>query len=295
MRISILLLPLILSLPVQAQSTPFAPVGAQWTYETGIWSGPDTSLLTVQVLSDTVITGRTCSVLSSSGSFIICHAFPQFISNSNDSTFYWDFSSGTHQLLFRWNAVPGDQWSTRISYDSAIDTVDWTVADTGHVTVDGLSLRTISAVPTARNNALFLEGQSFYIERLGDPSGPFRWTTGVCDAETFIGLRCYEDNDISWLNPQYPQCVLSTGIHEISNKSAFAISPSPIEAGEPFTITLRPVSSNAHLRILEVSGLIVFDRTINGPATFSLPQAGMYLVQILGADAAIASQRLIVR
>jgi hypothetical protein len=279
---------------VQAQ-TPFAPVGAQWTYETGIWSGPDTSLLTVQVLSDTVIAGRACSVLSSSGSFIICHAFPQFISSSNDSTFYWDLSSSTHQLLFRWNAVPGDQWSTRISYDSVIDTVDWTVADTGHVTVDGLSLRTISAVPTARNNALFLEGQSFYIERLGDPSGPFRWTTGVCDAETFIGLRCYEDNDISWLNPQFPQCALSTGIHEARKEPAFTISPSPVEAGQPFTITLRPGASDAQLQILDASGRLVFDRSINGLATFSLPQSGMYLVQTFGGGVPTAPQRLIVR
>jgi len=270
-------------------------MGAQWTYETGIWSGPDTSLLTLQVLSDTVIAGHTCGIMSESGAFIICHASPQFISNSNDSTFYWDPTSNTHQLLFRWNPIPGDQWSTRITFDTYVDTVDWTVLDTGHVVIGGLALRTVSAIPATRNSVLFFEGQSSYIERLGDLSGPFRWTTGSCDAETFNGFRCYEDSDISWLNPQFPQCALSTGIDEASKDPAFAISPSPVEAGEPFTITLRPGARNAQLRILDASGRVVFDRTINGSATFSLPQAGMYLVQTLGTTLPIAPQRLIVR
>jgi len=304
MRISILLLPLLFSFSLQAQ-TPFAPVGAQWTYTQGSCCGPDSTVAVFQVLSDTMIQNRTCSNITTSAGWFGCYEVVHYISISNDSMYYFNEGHQQFHLLFRWNAVPGDTWYTPISQGTFTDTLDWVVSDTGHVNIGAVQLRTLTVSQDSRQGVLYCPLSGVITEQLGG-STPFTWIFAACDGETYNGLRCYEETifpmpepppppPISWLNPQYPHCELSTGVTELNAEHGCTISPSIVQAGQPFTITLRPGGDETHLRILDSSGRIAMDRTMHGPITIRLQQVGLYFVQMLGSGLPVAPQQLIVQ
>ena len=304
MKISLVLILALFSLSLQAQS-PFAPVGAQWTYTQGSCCGPDSNIAVLQVLSDTVIDGRTCCQITASSGWFGCYELVRFFNVSSDSMYYFNEDDAQFHLLFRWNAVPGDTWSTPISQGGPTDTLDWTVSDTGHVVIGGVSLRTLTIGQDSRQGWLHCPLSGVIIEQLGG-STPFTWVSAVCDGETYNDLRCYDEYiyplpepppplPISWLNPRYPQCALSTGIQETGKEAAFTISPSPVVAGQPITMTLRSGANDAQVRIFDASGRDVFDRKVQGTGTFSLAQAGMYLVQVLDNGIPIITQRLIIQ
>ncbi len=215
------------------------------------------------------------------------------LTRQGDSILVFQPLAQVFNTLYVFGQAPGFSWETPVE---GTDTLSWTVTDTGHVVINGVVLlqQSVTAVAAGPSYSVALTSGTI-IDRLGDLQYLFPWVGGACDMEFNYPLRCYQDSDISWLNPQFPQCALSTDIQETSKESSFTITPSQVKAGQPFTISMRSGASDAQLRILDASGRIVFNRKINGSATFSLQQAGMYLVQMLGNGVPIAPQRLIVR
>lgn len=304
MRIPILLSIALLTVPLHAQ-TPFAPVGAQWSYTQGSCCGPDSTVAVFQVLSDTAVQGRTCGHVTTAEGWFGCYEVLHYFSTSDDSTYYFNEAQQQFHLLFRWNAKPGETWSTPISQAGVMDTLDWTVSDTGHVIIGGNFLRTLTVSQTSRQNALFCPLGGVITEQLGG-NAPFTWVNGVCDGETYQALRCYEENifpisepppppPISWLNPQFPQCAITTGIHDETGKSAFRITPSVAGGDEPITITMQPATTTANLRVLDASGRIVLQQAFHRSMEFRLPVAGMYIVQVLGDGLSPAPQQVVVQ
>jgi hypothetical protein len=222
--------------------TTFAPVGAKWTYVQGSWGGPDTNLMVLEAISDTIIQGRTFSKIQVNEGWFGCHEFVQFLSQSNDSLSYFDPDAEQIHLLFRWNAEIGASWSTPVEQSGYLDTLDWTVMDTSHTLIDGSWLRTLDVSVASRQWMLFSYGGTF-TERLGGMGAPFTWILGFCDGETFQGLRCYSDPGITWLNPQLPQCDLITGLSEHSAPPLVMVSPSTVDAGGTVHVTM-PVRSS---------------------------------------------------
>lgn len=187
----------------------FAPIGARWMYTQGIVSGPDSALAILEVTGDTLIAGRTCARIEATEGWFTCHDHLPYLAEEADTTWYWDQAFGTYRLLFVWSAVPSDTWSTPIATGGgALDTLDWTVLDTGHVTIDGMALRTLDMQVEARHHMAFTPNGGRITQRLGSAIAPFAWAHGPCDAETFKELRCYSDNEIQWQHPRVPGCVL---------------------------------------------------------------------------------------
>lgn len=293
MRFFFLLLPLALSLLAQAQS--WAPAGAQWTYKQGSCCGPDTNLAVISAVGDTLIDGRTCTKLAVEEGWFGCYAFLEFFAESNDSLFHYDTSTGEFQLLFRWNALPGDTWYTAISDGSTLnDTLDWTVLDTGSVVIDGMTLRTWDVQALTRY-FLFEAPIGFVTERLGPFGSPFTWVNSVCDGETFLQLRCYEDNDLTWQNPAVPQCGIATHVAEEQGRSVFGMGPNPVSAGGTVHIELaQPAPARLHVR--DASGREVLHATLSdGRTSFALTTPGIYLVAVEQMPATRAQERLVVR
>ena len=275
---AIVLFCLLIPFTIAAQTT-FAPVGAKWTYLQGIWSGPDTNLAVLEVVSDTIIDGRVCSMLHVDQGWFGCHEFVQYFTESNDSLFYYDVESDQFHLLFRWNANIGETWSTPVAQASYLDTLDWAVLDTGHVVIDGLQLRTVEIIVDPRQFLLYSESWGWITERLGGIVAPFTWILGACDAESFQGLRCYEDPDISWLNPQFPQCELSTSISEAALLPTINWSPSVLQAGTPCTLTSTDVRV-ARLEALDASGRRVISVVAaSGHAVVQFADPGCYVLR----------------
>ncbi len=285
------LLPLVflLSTSLNAQTT-FAPIGAKWTYKQGSCCGPDTNLMVIEATSDTIIQGRTFSKLQVSEGWFGCHEFVQFFSGSNDSLFYFDPDSEQSHLLFRWDAIIGESWSTPVEQSGYPDTLDWTVMDTSHVVVDGLWLRTLEVNVESRQWMLFSYGGAI-TERLGASGAPFTWILGFCDGETFQGLRCYEDPDISWLNPQFQQCDLSVGMDDAITATTFLIRPTVATTGEPIQV----IAPRGTITVLDASGRLVHQRSIKGQGSFDLDTPGTYLVRFTTPEGDPTHQRIVVR
>jgi hypothetical protein len=195
-------------LPLLAIGQTWAPIGATWTYTQSSCCGPDSTVAVIEVAGDTLIGGQLCRELQMISGWQGCYDLPRFQYQNNDSLFFWSEAGGNFQLLFRWDAEPGDTWSMALAADWAADTLDWTVADTGHVIVDGEPLRTWSVNVLPRHNN-FYSPIWLVTERLGPSGSPFTWVFSACDGEVYGGLRCYEDSTLSWLNPQFPQCALT--------------------------------------------------------------------------------------
>lgn len=205
----------LLLIPMVGFAQSWAPVGAKWTYVQGSCCGPDTNLAVLEVVGDTLLAGRTYSRLEVEQGWFYCHAFLPYLAANADSVWFWDPYQEEEQLLFRWNALPGDTWSTPISaYEDVFDTLYWTVLDTGHVIIDGVFLRKLWMNVDPHFGNMFGVNYGAVTERLGGETAPFTWVQGPCDAETFNRLRCYEDGQIQWQSPLYPSCAL--GIPDVT-------------------------------------------------------------------------------
>lgn len=199
------ILTLLFLVPLLATAQSWAPIGATWTYKQTNCCSPDSTVAVIQVVGDTLIGGKMCRDLQMTVGWQMCYELPRFQYESNDSLFYWNELENTFELFFRWDAVPGDTWSTPV----AGDTLLWTVADTGSVQVADEMLRNWT-VSVASSQGIMYCPITEVTERLGPSSTPFTWVWPQCDGELYTGLRCYADSVISWLNPQVPQCGLGT-------------------------------------------------------------------------------------
>ncbi len=266
------------ALPVAlAAQTSFAPVGATWTYEQGTWGSPDTNLMVLEVVGDTLVQGRTFSMLQVNEGWFGCHAFVRLICESSDSMFYFDPSSGQYHLLFRWNAIIGGSWSTPVEQSGFLDTLDWTVIDTSHVMVDGLWLRRLNVDVVPRQSLVYSYGGTV-VERLGGFSAPFTWILGFCDGETFNGLRCYSDPDITWLNPQFQQCDLGMGVSEQVRKPLMNVTPTIAPISGPISILIDE-AKDWRLEVFDALGKAqAHTALINGHATFQPDRSGSYSI-----------------
>lgn len=201
------ILTLLFLIPLLVPAQSWAPIGATWTYKQVHCCSPDSTVAVIQVMGDTIIEGRMCRDLQMTSGWSTCYETPSFHYESNDSLFYWNETDNNFALLFRWDAMPGDTWSTAINVGWSADTLDWTVTDTNHMIVDGELLRTWS-VNTVPRHSIFYSPVWQVTERMGPSGSPFAWVFGACDGEVYLNLRCYEDSTLSWLNPQFPQCAL---------------------------------------------------------------------------------------
>ena len=290
-----LLLPI--ALPAQ---TAFAPVGARWTYTQGSCCGPDSTVAVIEVLSDTVIGGRTCSRLTASSGWFGCYGIVRYLTVSNDSMYYFNEDDPRFQLLFRWNAEPGSTWETPISQGAFTDTLDWTVSDTGHVVIGGVPLRTLTIGQDSRQGVLYCPLDGLITEQLGG-AAPFTWAFAACDGETYNGLRCYDQNifplpepppppPISWLNPQFPQCDLSVGIDARSSGERFSARPTLASTNESIRVT----SASGILDVFDGRGQLVSRHRTNGSTSISMGSSGAYVLRFTTANGEVAHQRVVV-
>ena len=109
MKKTILFLLLISALQALAQG-PFAPVGAQWTYDyLSLGNNRQLGLpIFMRSRENTVKGGRACRKL---GVTEIDFAYPLYVYSQNDSVFICDErSSRNWRLLYDYSARPGDTW-----------------------------------------------------------------------------------------------------------------------------------------------------------------------------------------
>ncbi|MCO6483503.1 MAG: T9SS type A sorting domain-containing protein [Flavobacteriales bacterium] len=245
---------------------------ATWTYtytDGWIYDG----MARYQYVGDTVMTGSSAQIITrhSEG-----HFWPQDTVLVSDGEEFFTRVEGARvdlwngaefDTLYNFAAVPGDHW--QLNTPAGIDPfLTITVQDTGHMTMDGLSLRYL--VTTSSDTI---------IERLGSlPYHFVPWALSVLDAANGP-LRCYSDADINYHRPWWPfGC---TSIAEIPDTAEPVLTLVPNPGTDLCTVTMRP---GAHvIRLCDATGRLLLRQHANGERatlnTHELP-AGLYLVRV---------------
>lgn len=290
---------LFLLAPLLAMAQSWAPIGATWTYKQGHWAGPDTNLAVLILTGDTMIQGKSCDKLETINGYFNCFPFYDYIHYDGDSLWIYDAADDRFMLLMCMNALPGESWATELQHSvgGVRDTITWTVLDTATIIVDGIPLRTLDLSYSSPGIlSPYCSPHCTFIERIGNLKYLFDFQIGVCDAETFLGLRCYEDDDISWQSPSVPQCALSTGIAALHEPTFFSLRPNPATAGEPFFLELQGPGTPVDLIVHDALGREVVRTNLKDTRTpLVISVSGVYVVTLQLAGTALAQQRLMVR
>lgn len=282
-----------------ASATVFAPVGATWTYSQHFAFSPDSALFTVESMGDTLIQGRACSILQPTGD-VACMPFHRYVTNVGDTTFFWCAADSSFQTLFNLGASVGDSWTMRADYNGTwmnTDTLTWTVTGVGTTLIDGVPLRVLEVnVQSTQNAGTASMSDGTIIERLGPSPFLFPWIFGACDGELNGPLRCYTDPDITWLNPQFPQCELSVGVAEHGGGDLLSLRPNPVAADDILTIRSRAASGPHAIEVRDALGRTVSAWTLPPDGLdLHMPGPGLFLITARDAVGATATYRVIVR
>ncbi|MBL0045773.1 MAG: hypothetical protein IPP33_15655 [Flavobacteriales bacterium] len=152
---------------------------------------------------------------------------------SNDSVYWYDQAGEVFRLLIPFNAQAGDDWMVPVTnpwQSGSMLTLSSTKDSVTQVVIDGSTLRqlfvSISTLDPLFGLTVWENGP--IVERLGDLLYLMPWLMATCsDGFAATGLVCYEDPEISWLNPQFAQCDLGVVTEESIAASVFNIAPNP--------------------------------------------------------------------
>jgi hypothetical protein len=297
---ALLLLPFLFWSTLNAQTT-FAPIGAAWSYTQDVQWNADSTVFTITTVGDTLIQGINCSVLDFSGGISECMGYREYVTTLGDSVMFWEPIDSTFRTLYVFGLSPGEGWQTLVvggyfdlgTWVTVYDTLSFEVTSSDMVEIDGLSLRrsTLQAIWSPFTGGQNVPFSGTIIERLGHNGFLFPWIDGACDFEFNGPLRCYADPDITWMNPQFPQCALSVGLNEVHAGSSFEIRPTLVTTGE----TIRMNASPGTVILLDAVGHVILQRTIQGPASFELDVPGTYIIRFSPNDGRSVHQRIVVR
>ncbi len=281
-------------------STVFAPVGATWTYTQHYAFAPDSDLFVIECVGDTSIQGIPCSVLESSGGISECMGFREFVAATGDSVIFFEPHDSTFRTLYVLGLTAGMGWETivvRGYYDqgnwiTVFDTLTFEVSMSDTVIIDGIGLRRSTVTGTYSmdwpHQTVAISGS--VTERLGHSAFMFPWIDGACDLEHNNPLRCYTDPDITWLNPQLPQCALAVGMEEQAETDLFTVRPSMVTTGEVVHLN----GPSGTIEVLDAGGRRVLFRTTTGREDLEMDGPGLYLVRCTTRNGRMAQQRIVV-
>ena len=152
----------------------------------------------------------------------------------SDSGIVWMFDSqlNAFDTLYNFSASPGDSWQLIHLPEPAFMDPHFflTILDTGHINMDGSSLRWLSVqydFGELWSDQIFIDT---LIERIGSIDGymlPYSLPNGATDGGEGGPLRCYSDNEISYQSPSVQTCDLPLGGTERATQLSLNIYPNP--------------------------------------------------------------------
>lgn len=286
----------LIPLSLIAQTT-FAPIGAKWSYSQYFAWGPDSSLFTLTCTKDTTLLGHACSVLD--GTVLDCY-FPHngeeaYTYVSGDSVFLFDQDQQNFDLLYAFNASPGESWDIPRFIWNPLDTIHVEVLGTSSTVIDGYPLRVLEVEITTiyEGSGATWPVPATITERLGHSIYHFLWGYEACDMDILGGLRCYQDSAISWLNPQLPQCDLGTGIDETNENGSWSLQPNVIERNT--TASLLCTEPGLDWSLFDGQGRIVSSGSASvGRTAINIARPGGYLLVLSRNGRTLGRERITV-
>ena len=294
---------LLFSISVHAQN--WFPIGAKWTYSFTDWmlAGYTYPVYTT-VIGDTVINGKTCSILKGNSSCSLMDT--AYVYEESDVVYHYDGVSDTFYVLYDFSKNTGQSWKSVFRQWGTM------TLDTLTFIVDSISLIDLNGFPariqyTTKSPSLFWEyWNNVFVEYIGETGSLFpHWA--LCDPYN-NPLRCYSDSILGSVEfvPVKPtwwrgfwdnmatNCDFITypGIDE--NKiSSLNISPNP--ATTSITISTLHIDKGAKIEVYNTYGQLMMRRhATKGDNNIvlnieSLP-AGIYFMKFMGFTAKFVKQ-----
>jgi hypothetical protein len=282
----------------------FAPIGATWYYTVSFAFEGDIRYSKIESIGDTIINSKSCKILKksiregcSNRSYI-----EFFHENDSGEVFFYDSGLVTFQKLYDFNAVVGDSWNIKLTYNDGIelkivDSVNYYIESISYLNINGYNLKVFhTKVESYKDFYTVNLSKSKIIENIGDVNSMFPWNIWFCDDNYISGLRCYEDNIIGFYSTGIvDSCNYTydwTGI-ETLEKSDLLIYPNPAE--KIINIYIKGISE-FHFEIFDQSGRIVqsgvsFDSPIQSNISGLKP--GFYFIRTFNTEKIIGIKTLL--
>jgi len=288
---------------LMAQNPTWFETGTSWSYNYQIW-GPifgETRIATFEITEEVELNGQLCAKMEVVGEpenpFVCMSAAPNYyFYTSNDSVFYATDYDSIFRLAYNFNAGQGDTWefSTPVEVpgegEAPVDTFLVTVLSVSNAEIGGqmrkvmeLEYENISTVMTS--SPQFFEATAY--EQVGAmetffipfPQSGYDW---VCDGEILVVLQCFESPSLSYVNPEFGSCVLSS----VDRNRELALDIFPNPSNGRFNIG-NSYNETRQFRILTLSGQEVYTAAVlPGISEINVEglASGMYLLQTQSID-----------
>ena len=270
---------IITSASVRAQS--FAPMGAVWHYSEFYSTSGDTGFFKVEVTEDSVISGKTYSVLASEFSCLPSEL--QLVRASNDSVFIYLPHLSDERAIYNLNDV-GSTFFYETDNDGTYFTT--TIDSTGTYMVNGQAMPATHVTYSYVNTNSLTQGayQSIILDLFGDVSYMFNFfsAAGTCDLNYPRGLRCYEDNTNGFYQfDNMPECehiAEYVGVEDVMELSSFSMYPNPSDG----FVQINNLTVGNRMTLIDARGAVVLEWRANETAMeLNLEEFdnGVYLLQ----------------
>jgi hypothetical protein len=283
------------ALCVAAQGQTWCPPGATWHYRilnNNMGMITDGTIKIARTGTATV-KNTVCSQLDITfhGAKYIQNTTPT-VNTTSGGSYYTYLSAGVAYLynsnldafdtIVNFNASIGDKWSFAqgTGTNCMLPRYWLQVYDTGHVTINGFSLKSISASDVWSNGV----PTHTFVERISQTTG-YLFMRQWCHTDEMGdgNFSCYSDATFPLLhNQEVPMCDFNTvSIAEHARSSEFACFPNP--ASDRIIITTETPGSAS---ILDASGRMVYDAGIQAGKNEIITRTltpGIYMLHVSGA------------
>lgn len=270
--------------PSHAQS--WCPPGAEWYYRAAFCMGGCHGYIRMWSAGDTVIQNQPCTRIERIRIYTAYYEPTIHVDTMSDLYTYsasglvWMFDPqlNAFDTLYDLNASPGDSWQLiHLPEPNYFDpSFSLTVLDTGHITLDGNSLRWLSVqydFGDLWSDQIILDT---LIERIGSNTYymlPYDLPNGLLDGQEGGSFRCYSDNTISYQSPTVETCELPLGGMEPIPRPMILLYPNP--GTDRLTVRMPIGDKMQGVLVRDALGRICFDGTAAAEKEFVLDTEGL--------------------
>lgn len=280
---------LIILFGFKSYSQVFAPDNAVWHYtynpSPAITFGYDK----ISVTGDTIIESKNCKILNIATigynywtqTYYNYSNNPEFIYCDSNKV-YW-YHTDQFYILYNFDAISGDTWylPNIDDYGNGIGKIK---VDSTDISIFNSDTLKIIYQHTDSGNVAF--GDFTIIEKLGNISFMFPFTSDITGSEYPGPLRCYSDDLFGeYQNPTTPQCEYITQSHLVENTNFdFNLYPNP--SSDIVNIEIRSTDKIKLFKIefYDLSGRVLLSKMVdtNKATTISINklESGLYLYRI---------------
>ena len=258
--------------------------GSVWNYKVDDNGYPNARLAYVElkVTGTDTLNGKDCYVILGEGKGINYNYWAPHLPSwpynvgykfytYEDSGVIYISRGARFDTLVNFNALPGDKWLPVFLHpdcQSSEYISPLTVQDTGHVTINGLYLKKITA------------GYQDFIEGIGGVTWfMYNYQTCIVDVQGDGQFTCFRaDNFPVYISPLHKECVNWVSVPEVNASSRLQVFPNP--GSGKFNIE---TGNNASARVFDLTGkLILFQQLGTGSSTIHLEQcpSGIYVLEV---------------